>query len=322
MQLPLLQKGWRVHRHPGPTWNWGCWGRTWARGGELWNHAKSAQIKLVLLDCASANSICFVAQFASILASSLSLSPSPSQKFLQLRNCLSTQCVPGTSGSLLRPCPLHPTVPAVWLCMFSNVKCQQWEKNAVTPHDCKCNPYQKRFHLIIFNIQYLISFRATKGNAREFQFFNVLCRRSIPTSCCRWNVDRQTNNCRIRNPPVASRSSDKMWQDTCQKYFKYLQKTCCIMISVMVRRYCVKFSQNNSDPVNWWGRVGIVSIFSETCVFFFIFLDIFFSAFFFYVFVFHFLIINQLIVRILQHVFEYYNICFIYIIYITINKFE
>lgn len=77
MQLPLLQKGGRVHRHPGPTWNWGCWGRTWARGGELWNHAKS-QIKLVLLDCASANSICFVAQFAGILASSLTLSLSPS----------------------------------------------------------------------------------------------------------------------------------------------------------------------------------------------------------------------------------------------------
>ena len=31
MQLPLLQKGWRVHRHPGPTWNSGCWGRTWAQ---------------------------------------------------------------------------------------------------------------------------------------------------------------------------------------------------------------------------------------------------------------------------------------------------
>ena len=51
------------------------------------------------------------------------------------------------------------------------------------------------------------------------------------------------------------------------------------MISVMGRRYCVKFSQNNSDPVNWWERVGIVSsFFWNMC--FFIFLAQFFSAFF------------------------------------------
>ena len=131
--------------------------------------------------------------------------------------------------------------------------------------------------------------------------------------------------------PTIVESGTHLWhldpQTRCDKILvkntsNIYKKTCCIMISVMVRRYCVKFSQNNSDPVNWWGRVGIVSIFSETCVFFSFFWIIFFQHFFLYVFVFHFLIINQLIVRILQHVFEYYNICFIYIIYITINKFE